>query len=244
MVPAVIAYQKWVRGRLTMLQSQTDVLARRLGSGDRAGAQAAWRTADHTWHTMGGAYGAFGATGEAIDGDAHGLPKGVIDPAWTGLLRIEYGLWHGESTTSLSALGNRLRTDLGRLAGELASTQFQPVDVVKRAHEISEDTLQETLTGNHDYGAHVQLDEALAELDGTTQVLASLRPLLAPRYAGLAQVDALITKSAKDIRAQRGWQAPAQGAAPSAGHALVDSDIAQLAELLAPVPTRLEPRVA
>ncbi len=242
LAPRVIAYQGWIKGKLKVLQAQTRSLSTALRSGDRADARAAWKKANRTWNTMGGAYGAFGDLGDAIAGNSLGLAGGTHDKHWTGLLRIEYGLWHGQSTGSLGAFGKKLERDVGALGKQLETTQFEPIDIVRRAHEITEDTLRETLTGHNDYGAHVELDEALAQLDGTTAVLKFLHPLLAPRYPGLPSVNRWIAKSRKDIRSQHG-RTPAASGTRNADQQRVDADLSQLAELLTPVPTILEPRV-
>jgi len=244
LAPRVIAYQRQVRTRLGVLQGQARALTAALRRGNRISAQAAWRTANRTWNTMGGAYEAFGDLGDAIAGNALGLPKGVHDRHWTGLLRIEYGLWHGQSPTALRRLGSRLEKDLNSLDTQLTTTQFDPLDVVNRTHEITEDTLQQTLAGHDDYGAHVELSDSLAQLEGTTELLNVLHPLLAPRYPDLPTVTSWIAKSRSDIQRQRGWTVTPPGGVASAGHRLVDADIAQLAELLTPIPTMLEPRVA
>jgi iron uptake system component EfeO len=244
LAPKVIGYQTWIRGRLTVLQSETTALVAALQRGDRSSAQAAWKKANRTWNTMGGAYGAFGDLGDAIAGNVLGSAAGVHDPHWTGLLRIEYGLWHGQAPKSLGTFGTRLQHDLGSLDKDLRTTQFDPLDTVLRTHEITEDTLQQTLTGHNDYGAHVELSEALAQLDGTSELLKVLKPLLVPRYPDLPKVTSWIAKSRKDIGARHGWIVTRPGDAADAGHRLVDADIAQLAELLTPIPTMLEPRVA
>lgn len=242
LAPRVIAYQGWVKARLKVLHTQTRSLSAALRSGDRDAAQNAWKRANRTWNTMGGAYGAFGDLGDAIAGNALGLPGGTHDKHWTGLLRIEYGLWHGQAPSSLGALGQQLERDLGALGKQLETTQFQPIDIVRRTHEITEDTLRETLTGHNDYGAHVELEEALAQLDGTNELLKVLHPLLAPRYPQLPAVDQWISKSRTDIRSQHAWTPTAAGSR-DAGHQQVDADLSQLAELLTPIPTILEPRV-
>lgn len=243
LAPKVIAYQHWVEGRLVVLEKQAVTLAGAIQAGDRGRAQAAWRSANRTWNTMGGAYDAFGDLGDAIAGNAYPYPKGVHDPRWKGLLRIEYGLWHDQPTSSLTKLSGTLQQDLKALGKELKGTQFQPLDVVNRTHEITEDTLQQTLTGHDDYGAHVELSDALAQLDGTTKLLSVLHPLLQPRYPQLPQVNAWITKSRNDIRAQHGWTVTPVDGVATAAHRRIDSDFAQLTELLTPVPTMLEPRV-
>jgi iron uptake system component EfeO len=243
LAPRVIAYQHWIEGRLDVLETQATKLSAAIQRGDRAQAQSAWRAANRTWNTMGGAYEAFGDLGDSIAGNAHPFPKGVHDNQWTGLLRIEYGLWHGQPTTSLTKLSGRLKQDLGALGKQLRTTQFQPLDVVLRTHEITEDTLQQTLTGHTDYGAHVELPDALAQLDGTTELLSVLHPILQPRYPQLPELNTWITKSRNDIRAQGNWTVTPTDGATTAAHRRIDSDIAQLTELLTPIPTMLEPRV-
>lgn len=243
LAPAVITYQGWVRRRLGTVQRRAARLTAALEAGNRPAAQAVWRATEHTWNTMGGAYNAFGKRGDAIDGTAFPFPGGVRDPHWTGLLRIEYGLWHGQSPASLATFGRRLEHDLGALDRTLATTQFEPLDVVNRTHEISEDTLQQTLTGHDDYGAHVELSDALAQLGGTTELLTVLHSLLVSRYPSLSTLLGQIGKVRKDIRAQHDWTATPGNHPPDSGHELVDGDLAQLAELLTPIPIMLEPRV-
>ncbi|MFC6707717.1 hypothetical protein [Flexivirga alba] len=70
LAPKVIGYQRWVKGRLKVLQSETKTLSVALRSGNRGTAQAAWRKANRTWNTMGGAYEAFGGVGNGIAGNA------------------------------------------------------------------------------------------------------------------------------------------------------------------------------
>jgi iron uptake system component EfeO len=57
-----------------------------------------------------------------------------------------------------------------------------------RTHEILENALQFQLTGHDDYGSGSTLATTQASIDGTRELLAVLRPVLVPRYAGLPAV--------------------------------------------------------
>ncbi|RNI23293.1 EfeM/EfeO family lipoprotein [Flexivirga caeni] len=243
LAPIVIGYQHWVGGRLKVMQANARTLNTDLRRGDRAAARADLVTADHTWGTLGGAYEAFGDTGEAIDGNAYPWPQGVHDPHWTGLLRLEYGLWHGQSLASLTKYGNQLTKDLNTLETTLSSTEFDPLSVVLRSHEITEGSLNQTLTGHNDYGAHDELTEVRGQLAGSAELLRRLKPLVAPRYPGYAAVVKQLAKTRADVAAQTSWQVTTPDQPPSTGHELVDGDVAELTELLSPIPAMLEPRV-
>ena len=56
-----------------------------------------WLTAQLDWERVGASYNSFGDLGVAVDGLPDGLRGGVNDKGFTGLHRIEYGLWHGQS---------------------------------------------------------------------------------------------------------------------------------------------------
>jgi high-affinity iron transporter len=59
------------------------------------------------WERGGASYNSFGDAGVAVDGLPGGLPGGAGDKNFTGLHRLEYGLWHGQDraapTTTTSA---------------------------------------------------------------------------------------------------------------------------------------------
>lgn len=243
LTPAAVTYQKWILGRLVGLRSQVAILSTDLSSGDLGKARRDWLTADTTYNTLGAAYDAFGDLGDAIDGDAHGLSGGTADPHWQGLERIEFGLWNGQSAATLTPLGRTLVGNVVALQSSFAATEEDPTDIVLRTHEITEDTLQVTLAGVDDYGAHAELAEASAQLSGTTELLSLVKPFLQPRDPQFAQIAPAITQAQSDIAAQHGVWSTTQ-LPPSNGHELVDSDISGLTELLAPEASMLEPRVA
>ncbi|MGI8879915.1 MAG: hypothetical protein ACR2KJ_05245 [Jatrophihabitans sp.] len=129
------------------------------------------------------------------------------------------------------------------LVAQFRDAQIDPLDVSIRAHEITENAVQFELTGETDFGSHSNLDTVDANLTGTRQVLYLLRPLLTNRYAALAQLDAMLQRAQRDVRAQHvagGWTPALQLARSPREH--IDADLSQLTALLAPVATICEPR--
>ncbi len=111
-----------------------------------------------------------------------------------------------------------------------------------RAHEITENALQFELTAQTDYGSHSNLATARANLDGTTEVLTILQPLIEPRYPQSAELQTWLTRTEADLAPAA--RNTACTSLTTAQHERIDSDFSELAELLAPLASILEPRRA
>jgi len=190
LAPAVKIYRTHVAAGLAALAADASSLRTALASGDRERSRKAWLTAQLAYHRLGAAYDTFGDSADAIDGMPDGLPGGVHDKGWTGLRRIEYGLWHNEAMPALAALGNRLARDVAALRGDFGKERTDPNDLPLRAHEILENTLQFELSGSADQGGHAELAIMSANLDGTAMVLDAIAPEIQPRYPAWAAVRA------------------------------------------------------
>ncbi|MFL6078247.1 MAG: EfeM/EfeO family lipoprotein [Mycobacteriales bacterium] len=244
LIGPVNAYRAAVAAGLADLAGKADALEAAVRSGDLAAARAAWLPAHLAYARLGAAYGTFGDFDTAINGRPDGLAGGVDDPGFTGFLRLEYGLWHGQPAATLEPVAGKLAADVHALATDFPDQETDPLDLGLRAHEIMEDAVRFDLTGHTDLGSGTGLATTLADLDGTATVLDALRPLLAPRYPALGAVDT-------DMARVRGLLLSAR--TPDGGwipvsrldHALrqgINGAVGELVERLAPVAVLLEPR--
>jgi iron uptake system component EfeO len=231
------AYSKYVAAGLGRLIARTDALRAAIDYGDLDAARAAWTPAHLAYERLGAAYGTFGHLDGAIDGGPAGLPDGVRDPGFTGFHRVEYGLWHGESASSLRAAAGRLSHDVHALKDDFPNQRMDPADLPLRAHEILENTLQSQLTGHADQGSGTTLKTAAANIEGTREVLNVLRPILRPRYAALPQVDQWLDRMDALLKGRSSVDRLS-----TARRERLDGAAGQLLELLAPVATIAEPR--
>jgi iron uptake system component EfeO len=234
---AVTQYRGFVTTGLATLANDVATLGRTLRGGDLAASRAAWLTAHLAYERLGAAYDTFGDFAGKIDGMPDGLPAGVRDPGFTGLRRIEYGLWHGESPASLAPIGDQLATDVAGLRKDLPKVQTDPNDLPLRAHEIVENALQFELTGHADQGSGTELATIGANLDGTQAVLDALAPLMSKRYADWRSVATWIART-RDLlaaahRPDGTWVAPT--ALDPRTRARIDAAVGQLVEVLAPI---------
>lgn len=238
-IPPTLAYQKWVSGGFGDVVRKADTLRAAVDDGDLSAARTAWLPAHLAFSRLGGAYGAFGDLGGAVDGTDAGLPGGaraVHSADFTGFHRVEYGLWHGEPAKSLRGPADQLAKDIRALRAEWADTRMDPLDTGLRAHEITEDSIQSDLTGRSDFGSGTSLATARAGLDGTAELLKVLRPLLASRDPQLPLIDSKLATARQDLDALRkhgGWRAP--GTLTRAERQRINGDFGDLAEQLASV---------
>jgi high-affinity iron transporter len=240
--PAADAYDKYVQPKLVTLASQVNQIKTDLAASNIPAAQADWLQAQLTWEQVGAAYDSFGDLGNAIDGLPQALPQGVDDPGFTGLHRIEYGLWHGQGAAELTPIADQLSSDITTLQGKLPQLTVDPTDMPLRAHEILEDALRDHLSGMTDEGAGAAYAETYADVQGTQVVLGMLRDQIDARRPGLlATVDAqLNTLSQALLATQANGQWQSLSATPLASRQKVDGTIGALLENLSIIPDILE----
>jgi high-affinity iron transporter len=240
--PAADAYGRYVQPKLVTLAGQVNQIKTDLAAGNIPAAQADWLQAQLTWEQVGAAYDSFGDLGDAIDGLPQALPQGVGDPGFTGLHRIEYGLWHGQGAAELTPIADQLSSDITTLQGKLPQLTVDPTDMPLRAHEILEDALRDHLSGMTDEGAGAAYAETYADVQGTQVVLGMLRDQIDTRRPGLlATVDAqLNTLSQALLATQANGQWQSLSATPLAAREKVDGTIGALLENLSIIPDILE----
>lgn len=237
-------YKAYVDQGLATLVRQTRTLASDIKGNQLGQARADWLVAHRTYASLGAAYGTFEDFDQKINGRSDGLPDGVHDQGFTGFHRIEYGLWHDESATALTAPAQQLAADTAGLRKAFPRQDFDPSDLPLRAHEILENTLQFELTGDTDEGSGTNLATADANLAGTRELLAVLRPLLTSRSPHLLPtVDADITRLQQLLdAAHHGSSWTPVDRLDTTARARLDGATGRLLEDLAPVPDLLEIR--
>jgi len=212
-----------------------------LVSGDVASARRYWLDARQTWAGLGAAYGSFGDAGDTIQGIRDPALAPRDDTGFTGLGRIEYGLYHGESAQALKDVAVKLEKDVASLAGRLRTLPLVPGSLPLRAHEILEDTLRDTLSGQDDHGAGMAFAITSADVSATRATVADLAGPLEIRQPGItaainAKLDAVNTALAP-LHRNGAWTTLA-GAAPFQRQA-VNAAVSSALESLADIPQLL-----
>lgn len=241
--PAATAYDAYVRPQLVTLLGQVGTLRTDLAGGNLPAAQRDWSAAQLTWEQVGAAYDSFGDLGDAIDGLPQAQPLGVHDPGFTGLHRIEYGLWHDQPGPALVPVADQLTKDITALQAKLPQITVDPTDMPIRAHEILEDALRDHLNGLTDEGSGAAYPETYADVAGTRVVLGMLAGQINERAPALlptvnAQLDAL-DRALLATQSPRGTWQPVD-TVPAAARQQVDAAIGAVLENLSLIPDLLE----
>ncbi|MFH9352929.1 iron uptake transporter permease EfeU [Kitasatospora sp. NPDC017646] len=239
-------YKDYVNKGLATLMTQTQKIQGDMRAGDLATAKADWLTAHLQYASLGAAYGTFADLDKKIDGRPDGYADRSQDPGFTGFLRLEYGLWHGQSAADLTPVADELAQNVAKLVHDFPSQDFDPGDLPLRAHEILENTLQFELTGDTDMGSGTNLATTQANLAGTQELLTLLQPLLDGRdpqvlvrvNAGMKRVGDLVAAA----RTADGWTPLDK--LPADARRQLDGATGQLLEDLSPIPALLEIRKA
>jgi iron uptake system component EfeO len=235
-------YQAYVAAGLKTLVGQTETLAGDVQRGNLTAARRDWLPAHLTYETLGAAYDAFGNFDDEIDGRADAL--GVSNPQWTGFYRLEYGLWHGQSTGELTPYASKLAADVRSLLAAWPTMEIPLIDIGLRTHEILENALEFQLTGHDDYGSGTTLATTLANIQGTRELLSLLHPLLVTRYPGLSGVQEWLNRLQALLEAEHqpgGTWVPVPQLSPSARQD-IDAACSQALQELAPIASIAEPR--
>ena len=143
--------------------------------GRLAQARKLWLPAHLDYARLGVAYGTFGKFNDEINGRPLGLVGGVHDPHFQGFLRLEYGLWHGQSRSELDPVATTLderstpsRGNFGRSDAELDEHRSPAAG----ARDL-ENTLQFELTGETNEGSNTNLATAWANIQGERLLLST-----------------------------------------------------------------------
>jgi len=161
--------------------ADASALGRALASGSLDAAQRAWESTWSDYMRLGAVYGLFGELNERIDGDPGGLPGGTADPGFTGLHRLEMGLWTGASLHSLSVYDDELERDLARLRGAIPTMNIAPLEYATRSHEILEDAQRDLLSGMDVPWSRQGVLGTAAGVAATEELFHTLEPLLGGR---------------------------------------------------------------
>ncbi len=239
----VAEYRAYAVGQAHRMEAAVERLRRAIVAGRRVVARQAWLEAYDRYLRLGAAYGALGDLDAAINGRPGSLPGGVRDPGFTGLHRIEYGLWEGESLASLSAPAATLAADVSRLPAKLATMKTTPLEYATRAHEILEDAQRDMLSGSQAPWSGAGLRATADSLAATEEVVSTLSPLLAGRGSVLEPVrveTAAFGRVLAAVRQRHGDRWPRLGQLSQAEHERVDGALGSLLERLAAIPGALE----
>jgi high-affinity iron transporter len=244
LTPANDRYQRYAAAQLADLAAQVATIQSDLRRDDIATARQDWLAAQLDWERVGASYDSFGDLGLAVDGLPDGYRSGVNDKGFTGLHRLEYGLWHGQRAAGLEQVTAVLAKNVATMRKNLATDDLagDATNLPVRAHEILEDALRDHLSGIDDQGSGAAFAQTYADVQVTRAILGYLAPLIDARQPGLVttlstELDTL-DQALLATQANGAWTS--LGAAPQYAREHVDAAVGAELESAASVPDLLE----
>ena len=241
----IAQYRAYAASQLGVMERRLAPLRAALEANDRSAARAAWRSAYTTYLKLGAVYlvGPVAALNQQIDGTAGGLPGGVSNRRFTGLHRIEYGLWSGAPPRSLVATEQQLQVAVRRLHAAVPHVTILPLEYATRAHEILEDAQRDLLSGADVPWSGEGPLATYAGLEATEEVISTLKPLLVSDEEVLRSVrdELSVLRSRMDaIALAHGGRLPPNPSLTRAQAEQLDGALGGALEALSQVPGRLE----
>jgi high-affinity iron transporter len=184
---AALDYEASLLPVMRRLARDTHRLAEAVAAGRLDEARRLWVPAHVDYAQLGAAYDAFGPFNDRINQQPFGLVGGVDNPGFRGFHRLEYGLWHGQSSETLTPVARALDRSVHQLLERFPRMGIAPATLSLRAHEILENTLQFEMTGASDHGSHTNLATAWANVQGTDLAMSALHPVLSRANPELAK---------------------------------------------------------
>ena len=181
---ATVDYAAYVDSQTAMLVPAVEDLQKAIASGDLAAAQEAYAKARPYYERIEPVAESFGDLDPAIDARAGDVPAAD----WTGFHPIEKALFEDKTVKGLGTLASKLVTDVKDLQTRAlqlsASTRsgtgdgYKPDEVANGAVELLSEVQQSKITGEEERYSHIDLLDFSANVEGSLQAFAALKPAL------------------------------------------------------------------
>ncbi|HDY98066.1 MAG TPA: iron uptake system protein EfeO [Pseudomonas sabulinigri] len=113
----------------------------------------------------------------SIDAREDDYEKGVKDPVFTGFHRLEYGLFHDQSTDGMQPYAERLMSDIEDLDQRVQGLTFPPETVVGGAAALMEEVAATKVSGEEDRYSRTDLWDFQGNVDGAKKIFELVKPL-------------------------------------------------------------------
>ena len=196
----IAQYIRYALGWSGRLGTAVSSLTARLRAGDRGAAERAWDVAFSDYLHLGAVYGLL--PGDLNDRLAE-VPSNLSQTKFTGLHRIEKGLWQGARLTSLVPVSEAISGAVVRLKHTLPRTEIDPLDYAARAHEILEDAQRDLLSGSQVPWSGAGVLGTAAGVTATREVVRTLVPIMQGRDNTLIEVQNWLLRLQSSLSAVR-----------------------------------------
>ena len=175
---ATKSYATYVAGQSDALRTETQKFADAVKSGNVDDAKARYATTRVYYERIEPVAEKFGDLDPAIDAREADLEQGQ---EFTGFHRLEKDLWAGGLRPDSGQIADKLVADVNALVTQSATLELNALDLANGAKELLDEVATGKITGEEEAFSHTDLWDFQANVDGSRDAIAALRPLLQER---------------------------------------------------------------
>jgi iron uptake system component EfeO len=179
-------YGQYVNSQVSLMISNTQPLVDAIKANDLTAAQAAYGKARPCYERIEPVAESFTSGKDNLDSDIDARADDVPADQWTGYHRIEKGLFQDKSTAGLDGYATGLMANLKKLQSLTAHLTYQPAELANGAVGLLDEASKSKITGEEERYSHIDLVDLQANVEGSEQAFAALKP-------GLAKIDATLS---------------------------------------------------
>jgi len=177
LVAPITDYKLYVLDNLEQFTSHSREFTDAINAGDLAKAQELYAPSRVYYERIEPIAELFADLDASIDAREDDYEKGVKDPVFTGFHRLEYGLFHDQSTDGMEPFAERLMSDIEDLGQRVQGLTFPPETVVGGAAALMEEVAATKVSGEEDRYSRTDLWDFQGNVDGAKKIFELVKPL-------------------------------------------------------------------
>ena len=187
LVAPITDYKLYVLDNLEQFTSHSREFTDAIKAGDLAKAQELYAPSRVFYERIEPIAELFADLDASIDAREDDYEKGVKDPVFTGFHRLEYGLFHDQSTDGMQPFAERLMNDIEDLNQRVQGLTFPPETVVGGAAALMEEVAATKVSGEEDRYSRTDLWDFQGNVDGAKKIFELVKPLASKEDAAFVE---------------------------------------------------------
>jgi iron uptake system component EfeO len=175
-------YADYVTQQAAQLVASVRPLVAALRGPDLVAAQDAYKRSRTAYEHIEPVAESFTVGKQNLDADIDARAGDVPAERWSGFHYIEKGLFEDKSLDGLAPYGDALLRDVQELQGLVKGLTYQPAELANGAVGLLDEVARSKITGEEERYSHIDLLDFQANVEGSQQAFACLRP-------GLERID-------------------------------------------------------
>lgn len=176
---AVAKYRDYLEDQTQQFVDKTTTFVNAVKSGDVDAAKAAYVPARLPYERIEPVAESFGDLDPAIDAREGDVPA----DQWGGFHKIEQTLWINRTTDGMAPVADQLLVDAQKLQTLVKTVELEPAAIANGAVELLNEVSNSKITGEEERYSRTDLDDLLANVEGSESAFEAVAPLLPEKSA-------------------------------------------------------------